>query len=449
MLRKQQEENPLPYEIGAWESFSLKRAAMVRKKTTAWISGIAASLTFLLVVGGVWLSQDSDSKNEFILEQLASEVKSGSSSSDPSEKLISDPFKSELLRKSEEENSLPPKRENSKEKMTRNPDSSKKQEPLESKREPLKPEELISKSRSELPTKSTEGAAKLGLKTEINDPKATENPIQSTMLQSMVASGEIVKKEKEAGTIETLDEKVVLTESLPKEPQLSAGEIEEILETPSLARMTLGLSPGFGTAQGGINATSGSSLGFGLMIDKTLAGKMAVGSGVAVNYLSQASESQNYIMGANFASPVTAKNEIAQVQVDIPLYVRYPLNPSQSISVQAGFSNLITFNQNAEQNSSYTRQIAVLDANSDMTNSFTLKSESVSQRSDLDVPENGFYPFATANLGVILRLFESKKTSYEVMPFYNYPLQDFSGYGEKLGIFGASFKVNFGTIQRK
>lgn len=446
MLRKQQEENPLPYELGAWEAFSQKRAALARKKTTYWISGLAASLALLLVVGGVWLISDLDSKNELPSEQLALEEKISSSQSPTSEVAVSDLSESEFLEKFEEEKS---EIEVAKEKMTRIPDSSAKPISVDGKREPLTAEARVTESKKESASKKTEEAEKSGLKTEMEDPKTTENPTKPTLLQSMIASEENVNEKKEVEKTETPEEKVILKEGLPKEPQLSPEEIEEILESPSFARLALGLSPGFGTAQGSMNATSGSSLGFGVMIDKNIAGKIALGSGLAVNYLNQASESQNYIMGANFASPVTAKNEIAQVQVDIPLYVRYPVNPSQSISVQAGFSNLITFNQSAEQNSSYTRQISVLDASSALTNSFTQRSESVRQTTNLDVPGNGFYPFATANLGVILRLFESKKTSYEVMPFYNYPLQDFSGYGEKLGIFGASFKVNFGTIQRK
>jgi hypothetical protein len=137
------------------------------------------------------------------------------------------------------------------------------------------------------------------------------------------------------------------------------------------------------------------------------------------------------------------------VQVDIPVFFKYPVTRSQSISVQAGFSNLVTFNQSAQLESSYTRQIAVLDAQSAVTNSFTLRSESVNQFQDLSVPNQRFFPLATANFGINFRLFESKKTSYEVMPFYNYPLQEFSGYGEKLGMFGASFKVNFRNIKQK
>jgi hypothetical protein len=152
---------------------------------------------------------------------------------------------------------------------------------------------------------------------------------------------------------------------------------------------------------------------------------------------------------AGISSAVTQTDQISQVQVDIPLYVRYPITRSQSVSVQAGFSNLLTFNQSAEQQTSFTRQVAVPDANAANANSFTLMTQTVDQLSSLAVPQSKFYPFATANFGINVRLYQSKKTSYEVMPFYNYPLQEFSGYGQKLGLFGASFRVNFGAVERK
>ena len=56
-LRKRQEENLLPYELGAWEAFESKRASLVRRKLPYWISGIAATVTLLLVAGGFWLAQ--------------------------------------------------------------------------------------------------------------------------------------------------------------------------------------------------------------------------------------------------------------------------------------------------------------------------------------------------------------------------------------------------------
>ncbi|RIW15138.1 hypothetical protein D0X99_11875 [Algoriphagus lacus] len=423
-LRKQQEENPLPYELGAWEAFEAKRAAAVRKRAGYWITGVAASLALLWVAGSVWISQDLPLKEEPLIEQLASNQQETQLESNALDQEIPNADRkeesvSESLSSGRNEESIKtPKDQIS---------SGQKQKSINS--NPVSPEPKNSDNLALIEKSSTE---EIGQKAEA---------VESLIAQAENPKEEIPSKAKQ--------DQAVVVQELPTEPQLSEEEIQEILETKSFARLAMGLSPGFGTSQGTEQTTSGSSLGLGVLVDMDLPGKLTLGSGLAVNYLNQASESQSYAQVAGFSSPVTQSSEISQIQLDIPLFVKYPLTRSQSISVQAGFSNLMTFNQNAEQQSSYTRQVAVLDASAESANSFTLKSEAVSQVSALDVPENRFYPFATANFGVNVRLYQSKKTSYEVMPFYNYPLQEFSGYGEKLGMFGASFKVNFGAVQKK
>lgn len=429
-LRKQQEENSLPYELGAWEAFEKKRLAS-KKKSTYWISGIAASLAILFVAGGLWLSRETElSGSNSQSDQIALEEKAVTPDPHVEEHAIaieeqSGQVEIHVLGSSEKVDS-----------ENRKPNSDLNFPKLTS------PKPIQNKI-------STEGEAKSVKNLTVIDQKVMQESISKTdPIQPQIASQEKVGEEIARTEV---PEKVIASVELPKEPQLSEEEIKDMLETRSwsFASIGMGLSPGFGASQGTEQSTSGASLGLGVMVDMELTGKLVMGSGVAVNYLNQASESQSYAQVAGFASPVTEKNEIAQVQVDIPVYFKYPVTRSRSISVQAGFSNLVTFNQYAEQQSSYTRQVAVLDVNAAGSNSFTLKSESVDRLSVLEVPQKRFYPFATANLGVNIRLFESKKSSYEVMPFYNYPLQEFSGYGEKLGMFGASFKVNFGATQKK
>ncbi|HSF53060.1 MAG TPA: hypothetical protein VLA71_04885 [Algoriphagus sp.] len=431
-LRKQQEENPLPYELGAWEAFEAKRAAIARKNTTYWLSGIAAALTLLLVAGGLWLSQQTENENTQLTEQIAFEEKLTTETPEIEDQMISeaeipnegdgDLSKSQVLSSAEKQ-------------------ASKNQNPSQV-------SNLFNPTNPKINSDSQ--IARLEDKQVLIE-KASPNVVtpQPEVMNSLIATQEKPMESNESKVL--IPEKVVAPEALPKEPQLSEEEIVEILESEkSFATLAMGVSPGFGASQGSDQTTSGSSLGLGVMVNMEITGKLVMGSGLAVNYLNQSSESQSYNYGgANaLAAKVTETNEISQVQVDIPLYFNYPITRNRAISVQAGFSNLITFNQGAEQQSSYTRQVAVMDglaANS----AFTLRSESVSQSQDLSVPNQKFYPLATANLGVNIRLYESKKTSYEVMPFYNYPLQEFSGYGEKLGMFGASFKVNFGAIEKK
>lgn len=418
-LKKQQEENPLPYELGAWEAFEKKRNALGGKKHSYWLSGIAASIVLLLVAGGLWLSRDIDSAgSDTLTNPIALEEKSAgpntqldSNSSAPQTVEAESP----VLGSNETTNSDPRS-----DTATRSFSGQRTQKIVKD------------KITSESPSRSTEKLA------------VSEEEILTDSNQTHVA---LIEKIGADPAKTEVPEKVIASVELPKEPELSDEEIKEILDSKSFATIIMGLSPGFGASSGSDQTTSGASMGLGVMVDMEITGKLVLGSGLAVNYLNQASESQNYAQVAGFASPVTETNEIAQVQVDIPFYFKYPVTRNRSISVQAGFSNLVTFNQYAQQESSYTRQIAVNDGSA--ANSFTLRSESVNQAQALSVPNQRFYPLATANLGVTFRLYESKKTSYEVMPFYNYPLQEFSGYGEKLGMFGASFKVNFGAIERK
>jgi hypothetical protein len=415
-LRRQQEESLLPYELGAWEAFEKRRAALVRRKTSYWMAGIAASLLLVLVAGGIWLGQQENGKGSGIADLIATTGIPNPSDSTASAELIADARQSDLIPapNSSEGSSIAPI-------ASKSPRSN-------------------SKTRQGSTASGDTGQLLVGSEGQKNVSRTAPAAIQnSTELNEAVAAAGVV--------ISPADSMAESKETLSKEPLLTQEEIEEILgEDPSWVNLILGLTPGFGTSQGAQLATSGSSIGLGVMVDTRLTGKLSVGSGLGVNYLNQASESQSYPQVAGISSPVVQTDQITQVQVDIPLYVRYPITRSQSVSVQAGFSNLLTFNQNAEQQTSFTRQVPVQDVTS---NSIMFKTQTVDQLSALEVPQSKFYPFATANFGINVRLYQSKKTSYEVMPFYNYPLQEFSGYGQKLGLFGASFRVNFGAVERK
>lgn len=442
-LRKHQEEDPLPYELGAWEAFESKRAGKSNKKPSYWLSGIAAALVLVTIAGGLWISRDvtelpSDPAiNAIALEEvpLAGSEESTTASTDgtpvdssPRSTQPSVGESSPSTRRTAPslafgKNGQTDKTSSSGDAKVNNPGISQPTiRPLPNILEPANSQNLaiMSEPVKEPGTKTVELGDLLAI-----DEQQVEQRVQ------------VAEKPKE--TVAGL---------FPKEPQLSEEEIKDLLETKSFARLAMGVSPGFGASQNSRQATSGTSLGLGVMVDMEITGKLVMGSGLAVNYLNQTSEGQSYNPGAALSNAVTMTetSKINQVQVDIPLYFKYPVTRDNGVSVQAGFSNLITFNQGAQQESSYTRQIAVLDAGSA---SFKMMSEAVNQSQDLAVPNQKFYPLATANLGVNIRVFESQKASYEVMPFYNHPLQEFSGYGEKLGMFGASFKVNFGTIHKK
>jgi hypothetical protein len=236
--------------------------------------------------------------------------------------------------------------------------------------------------------------------------------------------------------------------AVPSFTEIIPSEAEALLaaQKDPLA-FAVGLGPGFGNSSEANQITSGSRIGLGMQIDMALAGKLRIGSGLGVNYLSQASEGQTSLKLVGVNSPIQESTQVQQVQVDLPLYVRYSVTPSKSISVQAGFSNLLTFNQEAQQELTYTRQVAApADATSNSLSS--LKSTQVVETSPLAGPSSRFLPFAQANLGVNVRVYETKKSTYLLMPFYSYPLVDISGTGQNPAVLGAAVKITFGTLKK-
>jgi hypothetical protein len=181
-----------------------------------------------------------------------------------------------------------------------------------------------------------------------------------------------------------------------------------------------------------------------MLLDIKLPGKLTLGSGLGLNYLSQNTEQQSTVMAFGNTYPQTEKLEVRQVQVEVPVFVKYPLTKNNAISLQAGFSNFYALNQSGSQENSFNRQVANYSMNSAGFSSVTLTNQTVNSTSALQQAESKFYPFATLNFGLNLRLLESKSANYVIMPFYNYQLKQVSGYGDTFGLFGATLKMNFG-----
>jgi hypothetical protein len=272
---------------------------------------------------------------------------------------------------------------------------------------------------------------------------ATGAVLQSTTASSsaQVAASPIASLGEDRTSVPTHPAGPSFTEIIPSEAEALLAAQKEPLA------FAVGLGPGFGSSSEASQITSGSRIGLGMQVDMALAGKLRIGSGLGVNYLNQASEGPLLAHKAGINSPIERTTEVQQVQVDLPVYVRYAVTPSKSISVQAGFSNLLTFNQEAQQELVYTRQVAApADASSNSLS--TLKSAQVVETSPLAGPSSRFLPFAQANLGVNVRVYENKKTSYLLMPFYSYPLLDISGTGQNPAVLGAAVKITFGTLKK-
>ena len=426
-LRKQQEDSPLPYEPGAWESFEKRRKKGGISPLYYWISGIAASIAVIIFIGNQWFFPQEEKQIPTItelgqpaqvqtaLEQTDSEtvVSTLPKDSNPA-KLLSEAPKIASSSKSGAASSSPGITEKN------------------SKSNPLA---LSQKTVSE-PSPSQV------LKSE---------QIEKVSPPVLALEEKVVIADETKGTSEAKNTLVPMTEEEARAKLLAQIGEDLNVETEKEKRASsfiLGFGPGFGSSTQNNVATSGSNLGLGVAYDLALGQKLSLGSGLGLNYLNQSSQSQDYAQVAGFSSAVKETQQVQQVQVDIPLYVRYPVTRNNSISLQAGFSNLITFNQQAEQVVSFTRQVSVADVANVSANASTLKTEQLTLASDLIVPSQRFFPLATANLGVNIRVYESSKTSYLVMPFYNYPIQDITGTGQNPGVVGAAFKVRFGAIKK-
>ncbi|MFC5191029.1 hypothetical protein ACFPIK_04575 [Algoriphagus aquatilis] len=422
-LRKQQEDSPLPYEPGAWEAFDKRRKKGVISPLYYWMSGVAASIALVFMIGYGLLSPeekaDQIASSQEPIEQLPSEIPSLETEKVQPEKV--DASSSELLA-----------------------DVTKPLPSFKAKAGNATSEKVISKEKVQIASSKPSSSASTTEQMETIASERVNPPL-------VVLEEKVVSEQQSGSQPETKSPLVSMTEEEAK-AKLMAQIGEELREETGKERrvssVILGFGPGFGSSTQNNVATSGSNLGLGVAYDMNLGKKLALGSGLGLNYLNQSSQSQDYAQVAGFASAVQETQQVQQVQVDIPLYVRYPVTRDNSISLQAGFSNLITFNQEAEQVVSFTRQVYVADAMNVSANASTLKTEQLSLASDLIVPSQRFFPLATANLGVNIRVYESPKTSYLVMPFYNYPIQDISGTGQNPGVVGAAFKVRFGANKK-
>ena len=416
-LRKLQEEVPQPYLPGAWEAFEARRN---QKRSIPlvwwWSGGIAASLALIFLVGGLWTGEQQEQSSG---KQLALETQV------PQEKSAALPAQSEVNPKT------PVNGGEVSTNFSKQPNK-----------------EQSDKGRKSLPT-TEQGFDPLVARIAIS----SEEPVRIVESASGAAAQPTTatSSAQVAAPIASLGEEKISAPTNPAVPsftEIIPSEAEVLLaaQKDPLA-FAVGLGPGFGNSNEANQITSGSRIGLGMQIDMALAGKLRIGSGLGVNYLSQASEGQTSLKLVGVNSPIQETTQVQQVQVDLPLYVRYSVTPSKSISVQAGFSNLLTFNQEAQQELTYTRQVAApADATSNSLSS--LKSTQVVETSPLAGPSSRFLPFAQANLGVNVRVYETKKSTYLLMPFYSYPLVDISGTGQNPAVLGAAVKITFGTLKK-
>ncbi|SFU17619.1 hypothetical protein SAMN04489724_4679 [Algoriphagus locisalis] len=456
-LKKKLAEASVPYELGAWEGFQKKRALRKRKAIVYWASGIAASLLLIAVginsvdLNGIEGSNSPEvqlaEKVEKTPETLVEEVNPSDSTDENSVAGTPIELDSSTFDSNEKGSVQPaqaPKPALPKTEVTPNETI-----PSETKNLATVPEPVEKPVKNEQPKVSSELPVFSNEKAVAQVPEKTSSQEQE---QSVVTKPEEEKKQETLSplTQSLAPETIVAVKTeepvkpAEKEILIAESDFPVIEKEKASVGLGMGLSPGFGAVQNDNQITTASSIGLGMLVDVKLPGKLVLGSGLGFNYLNQNGKQESTVMAFGNTYPQTDKLEVQQMQVEVPVFVKYPVTRNNSISIQAGFSNLYALNGNATEESTLQVQSAFYANDALGNSSVSLRQEALVENNSLESNSGKFYPFATLNFGVNLRVLETKSANYVIMPFYNYQLKQVTGYGDTYGLFGASFKMNFG-----
>ena len=454
-LRKKLVEASVPYEMGAWEGFQKKRAAKKLKNITYWVSGIAASL-LLLAVG---LTSVDFSQNDEV-ETLQVQIAESDNSMDtieqefPSTEFPEQDLLTDSSANTQKESNSDQSVRDSKW-LAKTPDPSNPQPKSNDK----KANALVTDS--ELKSAKNEVKVSPDLPVVGNDNKLAQGKENSNVKQpllpakpkeeentALIQSPLIAKTEEPTKLPSVVSEDTLASntneKALNKDVFIAESDFPDIPQDKTTVGLGMGVSPGFGAIQNDNQVATASTIGLGMLVDINLPGKFTLGSGLGLNYLSQNAKEESTVMSFGNSYPQTEKLEVRQMQVEVPVFVKYPLTRSNSVSIQAGFSNYYALNETASQENTVARQVAVYNSDAFGASSLSLRQQDVTESTSLESKSGKFYPFATLNFGLNLRVLETEGANYVIMPFYNYQVKQISGYGDTYGLFGASFKMNFG-----
>lgn len=422
-LREKLVEASVPYELGAWENFQKKRVQRKRKAIAFWASGIAASLLLLAVgLNSVDFSENENSSEIQLAEKVLEEI---------------------LNADSEVENSLIEKKSGlatpEANQLAKSVEDSKPQVTTSAQRE------LGNNSRREENTAGTAHVKSSQVAIEKTLAEGKEHSIpqgQPLIVQTEEMKEQLAVKSTEESLGSAKEEESINPIENPK--FVAESDFPEIQKDKTSVGLGMGLSPGFGAIQTDNQTATASTIGLGMLVDIKLPGKFTLGSGLGLNYLNQSTQQENMVMAFGNSYPQTEKLDVRQMQLEVPVFVKYPLTKNNSVSIQAGFSNFYALNESANQENTVQKQSAFYANDAMGSSAVSLRQQTVTESATLESKSGKFYPFASLNLGVNLRVLETKGANYVIMPFYNYQLKQVSGYGDTYGLFGASFKMNFG-----
>lgn len=456
-LKKHLGEASVPYELGAWEGFQKKRRQRKYKGIAIWASSIAASVALLLIVANaIDLKESEDNpatqlatKTQPATEEALSTEEASTVALKDSLGVIPEELATEPLASSGKKDSKVDQKGNTKTNNPILPTNKRVSDPVEVPLGDLRKETVDSEQLAvERPNVEKQKAypeikkafPDQNVAETVTEEKAVVIPNEEEIEQKVLPQEQVIER-----IIAEADPVEKGKSPLVQDPQtmVSEADFPEISKTKTEVNLGMGVSPGFGIMQAENTVTSAASIGVGVLVDVDLPGKIVLGSGLGVNYLNQVNEMEGMTMAYGNSYPQTDKIEVRQMQLEIPVFVKYPVTRNNSVSIQAGFSNFYSLNQKADQKSEYTAQVPMF-SDALGSSSFSIVKQNMQETTPLETNDGKFYPFATLNLGVNLRVLETSGANYYIMPFYNYQVRQISGYGNTYGLFGASFKMNFG-----
>lgn len=462
-LKKHLGEASVPYELGAWEGFQKKRGQRKYKGIAIWASSIAASIALLLIVANaIDLKESEDNpatqlatKTQPATEKALSTKEGSTVPLKDSLGVIPEALATEPLVSSGKKDSKVDQRGDPKTNNPIFPTDKRVSDPVEVPLGDLRKETVDSEQLAvERPNVEKQKIdPEIGKSVPVENLVPSKNAAESVTEEKAVAIPNEEEIEQKVLPQEQVIERIIAEADpvekgkspLVQDPQTMVREADfpEIPKTKTAVNLGMGISPGFGIMQAENTVTSAASIGVGVLVDVDLPGKIVLGSGLGVNYLNQVNEMEGMTMAYGNSYPQTDKIEVRQMQLEIPVFVKYPVTRNNSVSIQAGFSNFYSLNQKADQKSEYTAQVPMF-SDALGSSSFSIVKQNMQETTPLETNDGKFYPFATLNLGVNLRVLETSGANYYIMPFYNYQVRQISGYGNTYGLFGASFKMNFG-----
>jgi hypothetical protein len=381
-----------PYQEGAWENFLARKKNKKKKMIFRYVSGIAASVLFIFIIGVFFFHKGKESiqNKETLLGRKNDSDTVNSKSNlprsilDSSLAMVDTPFI----------------------------------ESPSAKKLPLISKNDISEERASQASYLDEqqGRNSSGVNANIDSTMTLEGiPIVKAVLEKT-------------------------TDSLHAIPVDEHNQDEKAVgRNRSKPIMRILLSPGFGTTQANSQSLNSSFFGGGASIELPVSSQFAVGSGLVLNSFDITNEA---VVIKNSSSQMD-RIEISQINVDIPLTIRYSIpNRKNNLYVIAGVSSYYCLSQNADITSSMTREIQVIRLEGGMEQVTTV-TETVTDKNSLPQNNNRFSPAAMINFSFGIRAYSSENMSYEIQPFYKHPVKPLSDHASKFPMGGVTLTVTF------